>query len=87
MVYTPTSWNSTTMLTPILFNNLETQYDEIAAHWVTNPFRTLSSSTMIVFVSTSESTQAVGSIYFNNSTAELKLYISNGTSWMELEAR
>ena len=84
MVYTPTSWGSTTLITPVLFDNMETQYTEVLAHWTTQSFRIESGSTFVVEVSATEPEHAAGRIYFDSSTDDLSFYISDGTSWIKL---
>ena len=81
-MYVKTTWESTTLLTPIEFNNLETQYDEITAFFTATPWRMMSSEVLITEVSSAPSTHAPGRLYFNTDTT--KMYVSDGTSWIDL---
>lgn len=75
---------STTLLTPALFNTLETQYDEVISYWGTTPFRMVNDE-LVAEVLASAPSHGAGRLYFNSTDS--KMYISNGSSWIEIEYR
>ena len=88
MAYTKVNWEAYTgpgtgtLLTPARFNQMETQYDEVVSYWgTTGSFMVQTTAEIRVEVSSSEPSPAAGRIYFNSSTDELKLYVSDGSTW------
>lgn len=72
---------ATTLLTPELFNTLETQYDEVISYWGTTPFRMVDDEIAVEALASAPS-HGAGRIYIN--TTDDKLYLSDGSAWIEI---
>ena len=73
---------ATTLLTPELFNTLETQYDEVISYWGTNSFR-MDNDPLVAEVLAAAPAHSAGRSYYD-STAE-RMYVSDGTNWINWE--
>ena len=69
------------LLTPVRFNTMETQYDEVKSYWATNPFR-MENEPLAVEVLSAAPTHGAGRIYHNSTDG--KLYVSDGAAWIDL---
>ena len=80
-MYEKVNWQADKLLTPIRFNQMETQYDEVIGYWTANPFR-LSTGVLLAEILSDAPTHANGRTYFN--TTNNTLYVSNGTTWIDI---
>ena len=69
---------ATTLLTPELFNTLETQYDEVISYWGTTSFRMANEELAVESLAAAPS-HGAGRIYFNSTDGEI--YVSDGAAW------
>ena len=81
MAFTKPNIIATTLLTPELFNTLETQYDEVISYWGTNPFR-MENEPIAVELVTSDPAHSDGKIIYNSTDGKLK--VSFNSAWIDL---